>query len=267
MAVDPNGERHVAVFMKRGTGKSMTNGRATKERLGYIERGSVVENVHEADIAADAGRWACVTCGQQFMVQGEKAWCNNCNPRAGGRRDLSQLRPRPASERVTAATQLGQEQQRHPNFAGMQQDPWGAQRDVSPRQQPDHAQPAQPLPPPPGAVNQAQQVPPPPVPGQKKSAIKEIRDARAQKEVAFGLPVETNKLPPAPVPLATPEPRGVSEGKRYVKDVVDARYAAILQKAGVNTLYDAAKAGPDGLTKIKGIGPKMADKILAAAAE
>lgn len=259
---DPNGERYAAVYIISARGKRMVTGRATKERLGLIQRGSVIQNVHEADIAADAGKWACPVCGNPFTVQGEKAWCNNCTPRAGARRDLSQLRPRPASERIKAQTQHGQ--QPHPNFAGMQQDPWGEQKDVSARQQPDHAQPSQPLPPPPGAVGQVQQVPPPPVPGQRKSTIPEIQQARAQKEQSMGIPVVENKVPPPPAPLASPDTsRGVKSAK--IDTVVDNRYARLLRKNGVDTLYDASKKGVFGLEGITGIGHKTAVKIVDAA--
>jgi hypothetical protein len=80
----------------------------------------------------------------------------------------------------------------------------------------------------------------------------------------MGIPVVESKVPPPPAPLSVPEPsRGVKSAK--IDTVVDTRYAALLKKNGVVTLYDASKKGVFGLEGITGIGNKTAVKIISAA--
>ncbi len=86
----------------------------------------------------------------------------------------------------------------------------------------------------------------------------------------MGLPVATSDMPPPPAPLNPPPPlapepvasRGVAVP---ISEVVDVKYASILAKQNINTLYDAAKVGATGLVGVKGIGTKTAQKIIDAA--
>lgn len=256
------GERYDAVYMIAGRGKRMVTGRSSKEKLGLIERGSLVQNLLEDDIIADAGVWVHADCGQPFTINSGNAWCNTCSPRAGGVRDIRQMRPRPAMDRINIKNP---DQQAHPNFTGMQQDPWGDNKDVSARQQPNYAEPAQPLPPPPTVMtNQpVTPIPPPPIPGQKKARIPQVQQERAKKEQAMGIPVIAKDVPSPPMPLEPEPSRGVTSAG--ISTVVDARYTDLLRRNGVLTLYDASKKGVAGLESISGIGNKTAVKIIDAA--
>jgi N utilization substance protein A len=97
----------------------------------------------------------------------------------------------------------------------------------------------------------------------------------ASKLVGWELDVRTKetaeqKAQEQPVAEKKEEEKKEQEKKEEVPSLgnlpgVGEKTLAELKKCGFNTLEDIAKAGPDSLTKVKGIGEKKAEKLIAEA--
>ena len=274
-----DGSRYSVFYIHPNRGKKMVTGIKTKEKLGYIGYGSYIENVHEADISAAPGLFACGICQKQFSHSGDQSWCNTCYPKQTPTQPrLGNMQPRTYDQRLKATERFAQEQwsKPHPNFQG-QPTPQQAQIPQAPRPQVPQLNP--------NAGFAQQQVrrsvmsdtaPLPPSNNAASNPKDIVRNARAQKEASFGIPVITPDIIGPPPNLTGNWEIGKTEygtvveaqPSRGVKNTqisdldfgraVNARHKQILTDNNILTLYDAGKLGVNGLENIKGIGAGVA---------
>jgi len=270
-----DGNRLDVFFVHPSRGKRMVHGAATREKLGYIGYGSFISNVHESDVAARPQEFICGRCQKPFTVIRDTAHCRTCFPPAQRPQpQLGQMRPRPASDRVSPPNR----QQAHPNFQN-QPDPWqDQQQGYNPNVGFNQQAQAQALPPAPPRQAQASPVfnppppepPPPPAPtGSMDNPTAAVAAAKQQKAQSFGIPImEPGEIGPPPN-LSHPVPEQPASPMAQVRIAeldfgrsVNNRHKELLANSGVNTLYDAMKLGNDGLQNISGIGAGVSSAIM-----